>query len=352
MKPSNRPYVICHMVPSVDGRIVTSRWGLSARVYAEYERTARTFEADSWMIGRVSMEPYAGKARVPARRSGKPIPRTDFIATRNPNGGVKEQVAGLYAQRLAEQGYITIAADAAYQGASGGQSRNVDKPAYRTEDIHGMADYIARYPGVDSARLGLFGICGGGGYSLKAAQTDKRFRAIATLSMFNSGRVRRNAETAPFREGLQALLEVASRETCAIMCAEAVWWRCHRRIVADHVLAHGVPVVHVSTRQRSEPAPLTPFAVVRTRARVSYHPGRVTLMRRRTLRTRRLSPSIVLEERPLELSRARKVRTRTDAPRTDSRPCPRMAQVCERTEFDLPVFGATVVEVALPIVST
>lgn len=114
------------------------------------------------------------------------------IVVAHPNGGVKEQVAGLYAQRLAEQGYITITADAAYQGASGGEPRNVDKPAHRIEDFHGMADFIARYPGVDAARLGLFGICGGGGYALAAAQTDKRFRSIATLSMFNSGRVRRN----------------------------------------------------------------------------------------------------------------------------------------------------------------
>ena len=114
------------------------------------------------------------------------------IVVAHPNGGVKEQVAGLYAQRLAEKGYITITADAAYQGGSGGQPRNVDKPAFRIEDIHGMADFITRYAGVDVARLGLLGICGGGGYSLVAAQTDKRFKSIATLSMFNSGRVRRN----------------------------------------------------------------------------------------------------------------------------------------------------------------
>jgi fermentation-respiration switch protein FrsA (DUF1100 family) len=120
---------------------------------------------------------------------GKQFPA---VAVAHPNGGVKEQTAGLHAQRLAEQGYITIVADASFQGASGGQPRSVDKPAYRVEDIHGMADYISRYPGVDSRRLGLFGICGGGGYSLKAAQTDKRFKGIATLSMFNSGRVRRN----------------------------------------------------------------------------------------------------------------------------------------------------------------
>lgn len=114
------------------------------------------------------------------------------IVVAHPNGGVKEQVAGLYAQRLAEQGYITIAMDAAYQGGSGGQPRNVDKPAYRTEDIHGAADFITRYAGVDAERLGLLGICGGGGYSLAAAKTDKRFKSVATLSMFNSGRVRRN----------------------------------------------------------------------------------------------------------------------------------------------------------------
>ena len=114
------------------------------------------------------------------------------ITVAHPNGGVKEQTAGRYAQRLAEQGYITIAADAAYQGASEGEPRSVDKPFYRTDDVHGMADFIAGYPGVDVDRLGALGICGGGGYTLKAAQSDKRFKAVATVSMFNSGRVRRN----------------------------------------------------------------------------------------------------------------------------------------------------------------
>lgn len=132
------------------------------------------------------------------------------IVVAHPNGGVKEQVAGLYAQRLAEQGYITIAADAAYQGASGGQPRNVDKPANRIEDIHGMADFISQYAGVDTARLGLLGICGGGGYSLAAAQTDKRFKSIATLSMFNSGRVRRNGYVDSALNTIQARLQQAS----------------------------------------------------------------------------------------------------------------------------------------------
>ncbi|MDR1872454.1 MAG: alpha/beta hydrolase [Deltaproteobacteria bacterium] len=114
------------------------------------------------------------------------------VVVAHPNGGVKEQVAGLYAQRLAELGYIAIAADAAYQGASQGSPRNVDKPFIRTEDIRGMADFIETYPGVNPDQLGVLGICGGGGYALNAAKSDKRFKAIATLSMFNSGLARKN----------------------------------------------------------------------------------------------------------------------------------------------------------------
>ena len=132
------------------------------------------------------------------------------VVVAHPNGGVKEQVAGLYAQRLAEKGYITIAADASYQGASGGMPRNVDKPFYRTEDIHGMADYISAYPGVDTNRIGALGICGGGGYTLNAAKSDKRFKAVATLSMFNSGQVRRNGYMNTQLDSIQARLKEAS----------------------------------------------------------------------------------------------------------------------------------------------
>lgn len=132
------------------------------------------------------------------------------VVVAHPNGGVKEQVAGLYAQRLAENGYIAIAADASYQGASEGMPRNVDKPYYRTEDIHGMADYISGYPGVDAARLGALGICGGGGYTLNAAKSDKRFKAVATLSMFNSGQVRRNGYMNTQLDSVQARLKEAS----------------------------------------------------------------------------------------------------------------------------------------------
>lgn len=131
------------------------------------------------------------------------------IVVAHPNGGTKEQVAGLYAQRLAELGYVTIAADAAFQGASGGEPRHTDKPQFRTEDIHGMADFISTYPGVDSNRLGVLGICGGGGYTLNAAKSDKRFKAVATLSMFNTGEVRRNGYMNTQKDSIQERLHAA-----------------------------------------------------------------------------------------------------------------------------------------------
>src|SRR5690606_5395200 len=78
------------------------------------------------------------------------------------------------------------------------------------EDLHGAADFITRYAGVDKDRLGVLGICGGGGYTLAAAQSDKRFKAVATLSMFNSGRVRRNGFADSQLNTIQERLQQAS----------------------------------------------------------------------------------------------------------------------------------------------
>ncbi|WP_423147880.1 alpha/beta hydrolase [Rubrolithibacter danxiaensis] len=149
--------------------------------------------------GKVNIHPVTYKlngidiaANVYTPANYDPSKKYPAVTVAHPNGGIKEQTAGLYAQRLAEAGYITIAADASYQGASGGEPRHTDKPQYRTEDIHGMVDFISQYPGVDANRIGALGICGSGGYTLKASQSDKRIMAVATLSMFNSGEVRRN----------------------------------------------------------------------------------------------------------------------------------------------------------------
>lgn len=174
--------------------------------------------------GKVNIHPVSYKlngidiaANVYTPANYDPTKKYPAVVVAHPNGGVKEQVAGLYAQHLAESGYIAIAADASYQGASGGQPRNVDKPANRIEDIRGMADFITQYAGVDATHLGLLGICGGGGYALKAAQTDKRFKVVATLSMFNSGLVRRNG----FKDSGLATIQQRLKEASEARALEA-----------------------------------------------------------------------------------------------------------------------------------
>lgn len=139
------------------------------------------------------------------------------LVVAHPNGGVKEQVAGLYSQLMAEQGYVCLAFDATYQGASEGEPRQTDKPANRIEDIRRAADILAQYPGVDADRMGIIGICGGGGYTLQAAQTDKRFKAVATVSMFNTGLVRRNG----FLDTQIAQVQERLADACAARQREA-----------------------------------------------------------------------------------------------------------------------------------
>lgn len=132
------------------------------------------------------------------------------IVVAHPNGGSKDQVAGLYAQRLAEAGFVTIAFDARYQGESGGQPRRTDKPANRMGDIMGAVDFIQNYDGVDPERVGAFGICGGGGYTFATGAEDHRIKAIATLSLFNTGDVRRNGYMRTQMNDIQARLRDVS----------------------------------------------------------------------------------------------------------------------------------------------
>ena len=114
------------------------------------------------------------------------------IAVAGPFGAVKEQASGLYAQTLAEKGFLTIAFDPSYTGESGGQPRFVASPDINTEDFSAAVDFLSVQENVDSNRIGILGICGWGGMALNAAAMDTRIKATVTATMYDMSRVTAN----------------------------------------------------------------------------------------------------------------------------------------------------------------
>lgn len=114
------------------------------------------------------------------------------IAVSGPFGAVKEQSSGLYAQTLAERGFITIAFDPSYTGESGGEPRYVASPDINTEDFCAAVDYLSTRDDVDSDRIGILGICGWGGMALNAAAIDTRIKATVVVTMYDMSRVNAN----------------------------------------------------------------------------------------------------------------------------------------------------------------
>lgn len=125
---------------------------------------------------------------VPKNAGGK-LPA---IAVSGPFGAVKEQSSGLYAQTLAERGFLTIAFDPSFTGESGGQPRGVASPDINTEDFSAAVDYLATRPDVDAERIGIIGICGWGGFAINAAANDPRIKATVASTMYNMSRVTAN----------------------------------------------------------------------------------------------------------------------------------------------------------------
>lgn len=114
------------------------------------------------------------------------------IAVSGPFGAVKEQSSGLYAQQLAERGYVTIAFDPSFTGESGGEPRRVASPDINTEDFSAAVDFLSTEPGVDADRIGILGICGWGGIAIEAAINDPRIKATVASTMYDMTRVSAN----------------------------------------------------------------------------------------------------------------------------------------------------------------
>lgn len=114
------------------------------------------------------------------------------IAVCGPFGAVKEQVSGLYAQTLAERGFLTIAFDPSYTGESGGEPRYVASPDINTEDYQAAVDFLSVQDNVDPERIGIIGICGWGGLALNVAALDTRIKATVTSTMYDMSRVTAN----------------------------------------------------------------------------------------------------------------------------------------------------------------
>lgn len=141
-----------------------------------------------------------------------PDTKLPAIIVGHPMGAVKEQSANLYAQKLAEQGFVTLAIDLSFWGESEGFRRNGVSPDIFAEDFSAAVDFLGTRPFVDRERIGTLGICGSGSFAISAAKIDPRMKAIATVSMYDMGAVNRN--------GLKHSVSLEQRKQATAAAAE------------------------------------------------------------------------------------------------------------------------------------
>lgn len=152
----------------------------------------------------------AGNLYIP--KDTTPGTKLPAIVVGHPMGAVKEQSANLYAQKMADQGFVTLSLDLSFWGQSGGERRNTVSPDIYAEDFSAAVDFLGTRAFVDPARIGVIGICGSGSFAISAAKIDPRITAIATVSMYDMGGANRN--------GLQHSTTLEQRKECILAAAQ------------------------------------------------------------------------------------------------------------------------------------
>lgn len=166
-----------------------------AAFYHHYNTWDKTFpKSDEVIVKKVHFTnrygiELTGDLYLPQGKINQPLPA---IAVSGPFGAVKEQASGLYAQTMAENGFIALAFDPSFTGESGGHPRHVASPDINTEDFSAAVDYLTTLPQVDADKIGIIGICGFGGMGLNAAAMDTRIKATVTSTMYDMSRVNAN----------------------------------------------------------------------------------------------------------------------------------------------------------------
>lgn len=145
-------------------------------------------ESVSFKNGSLAM---AGEIRFPSGFDASQQYAALVITT--PGSNVKEQIGAFYGERMAARGFVTLAFDPSYQGQSGGEPRDLEDPAARVEDVRCAVDFLTTLPYVGEGRIGILGVCAGGGYAANAAMTEHRIKAVGTVVAVNLGRAWRQA---------------------------------------------------------------------------------------------------------------------------------------------------------------
>jgi len=177
-----------------------------------YQSDALTVEKVSF-LNQYAMQ-VAGNLYVPKANTRDAAARLPAIIVGHPMGAVKEQSSNLYAQKLAEQGFVTLAIDLSFWGESEGV-RNVVAPEIYSEDFSAAVDFLGLLSQVDRERIGVLGICGSGSFAISAAKIDPRMQAVATVSMYDMG--------AANRDGLGKSQSVAQRKAMIEAAARQRW---------------------------------------------------------------------------------------------------------------------------------